>query len=144
MRTATVLALVVTLVGGCSASGSGSKPRTGTTRFPPAASPYGKPIEAGGLRMRVQRPTRRASSPNAVEVEVTFEAIRPGDDVATPNPVLTCEAERYEIDDDIANYPSEVNDDDSGTWGWSPGPTCQQGRFTVGDTTFSFTSIPTR
>lgn len=101
---------------------------------------FGKDIAVGGLTMRVDKPFRESFSPQAVEVDVTFRASGP-EAVQTPDPVLTCGGQTYEIDDDIANYPSEVSDRDHGTWAWTPGPDCQKGSFKVGDTTLSFTSV---
>ncbi|MGI8756469.1 MAG: hypothetical protein ACR2MB_11535 [Acidimicrobiales bacterium] len=143
-----VLVLLALIIGaaGCGASaGSGSKDAsTPTTGGGPAASsPFGNDIEVDGLTVRVEKPFRKSFSPQAVEVDVTFKTKGPGD-VKTPNPILTCLGKEYPIDNDIANYPSEVHDTDSGTWAWTPAPSCQKGSFSVGAHTFAFTSVAMR
>lgn len=142
---ALILAFAVASAGCGASGGRGSKDAsTPTTGGGPAASsPFGKDIEVDGLTMRVEKPFRESFSPQAVEVDVTFKTKGPGD-VKTSNPILTCLGKEYPIDNDIANYPSTVSGSDSGTWAWTPGPSCQKGSFSVGGHTFVFTSVAMR
>jgi len=128
---------------GCGASGGGSEagtPSKTTSSGPAGSGQFGKDVVVDGLTVRVEKPFRDSFSPQAVEVDVSFRTSGPKA-VKTPDPTLTCGGETFEIDNDIANYPSEVSGSDDGTWAWASGPDCEKGSFKVGDTTFSFTSV---
>lgn len=145
VRRALACIWLVAVVGlaGCGASGGGTGAETSskhTSGGPTGSGQFGKDIVVDGLTMRVAEPYRESFSPQAVEVDVTFRTSGPKA-VKTPDPTLTCMGQSYEIDNDIANYPSEVSDRDHGTWAWTPGPDCEKGSFKVGDTTVSFTSV---